>query len=255
MTLAYDLDGQGIPLVLLHAFPYDRRMWVPQRETLTKHCLVLTPDLPGFGHSPNVPDISIDCMADAVASSLDGAGINEPVVVGGLSMGGYVTLAFARRFPSRVRGLILADTRAEPDDEAGRANRDKAIAAARADGAAAFAEAQLPKQLGPTTQRNRPNVVEFARTIATAQRLDGIVSALAALRDRPDAKPGLPLLRVPTLIIVGEEDAITPPVMAETLHTGINGSKLIRIPGAGHLSNLEQPDAFNTAVREFFQSV
>src|SRR5262245_24325216 len=105
MTLAYDVEGQGFPLVLLHAFPYDRRMWTPQRETLTKRCRVLTPDLPGFGQSPAVPDVSIDGMADAVAGCLDKAGITEPVVVGGLSMGGYVTLAFARRYQSHVRGL------------------------------------------------------------------------------------------------------------------------------------------------------
>jgi pimeloyl-ACP methyl ester carboxylesterase len=255
MTLAYDLDGRGMPLVLLHAFPYDRRMWAPQRETFAKHCRVLTPDLPGFGQSPDLPDVSIDRMADDVVGCLDRARITEPAVIGGLSMGGYVALAFARKYPARLKGLILADTRAEPDDDAGRANRDKAIAAVRADGPVAFAEAQLPKQLGPTTQRDRPNVVAFARTIATAQRTDGIVAALAALRDRPDAKLGLNQIRVPTLIIVGEEDAITPPAMAETLRNGITGSKLVRIPMAGHLSNLEQPDAFNAAVRAFLQSI
>lgn len=255
MTLAFDLDGMGPPLVLLHAFPYDRRMWAPQRAVFSETRRVLTPDLPGFGQSPVVPDTSIDSMADAVAGCLDRVGILEPAVIGGLSMGGYVALAFARRFPSRVRGLILADTRAEPDDDAGRSSRDRAIAAVTTDGAVAFAEAQLPKQLGPTTQKNGPDVVAFARSIGTTQRREGLVAALAALRDRPDARPGLNLIRVPTLVVVGEEDTITPPATAAVLHDGIGGSTLVRIQGAGHLSNLEQPAAFNAAVRQFLQTV
>jgi pimeloyl-ACP methyl ester carboxylesterase len=255
MTLAYDLDGQGTPLVLLHAFPYDRRMWAPQRDEFARVCRVLTPDLPGCGRSPDVPGVTIDGMADAVVRCLDLAGISEPVVVGGLSMGGYVALAFARKYPDRLRGLILADTRAEPDDDAGKTNRDKAIAAVKADGTVAFAEAQLPKQLGPTTPKSRPDVVDLARRIGTAQRTEGIVSALAALRDRPDARPGLILIRVPTLILVGEDDAITPPPMAEAMQKGIEGSRLVRIPGAGHLSNLENAAAFNAAVQEFLRTV
>jgi pimeloyl-ACP methyl ester carboxylesterase len=255
MTLAYDLDGQGTPLVLLHAFPYDRRMWQPQRAELAQICRMLTPDLPGFGRSPDVPGVTIDGMADAVLRCLDGAGIHRPTIVGGLSMGGYVALAFARKYPDRLRGLILADTRAEPDDDAGKANRDRAITAVKTDGAEAFAEAQLPKQLGPDTLKSRPDVVELARAIATTQRTEGIVAALAALRDRPDARPGLTLVHVPTLILVGEDDAITPPAMAETLNTGIKGSKLVRIPGAGHLSNLENAAAYTVAVREFLKTV
>jgi pimeloyl-ACP methyl ester carboxylesterase len=243
------------PTVLLHAFPYDRRMWNLQRTGLASVGQVFTPDLPGFGAATVIADVSIDIMADAVATFMDSATIREPAVVGGLSMGGYVALAFARKFPDRLRGLILADTRAEPDDEAGRANRNKAIEAVTANGVAQFVEAQLPKQLGPTTQKLRLDVVEQARTIGTSQRVEGVVAALAALRDRPDARPGLGAIHVPTLILVGEEDAITPPAMAEVLHTGIAGSRLVRIPSAGHLSNLEQPDAFNAAVKDFLAAV
>jgi pimeloyl-ACP methyl ester carboxylesterase len=255
MTLAYDLDGQGTPLVLLHAFPYDRRMWQPQRAELAQVCRLLTPDLPGFGRSPDVPGVTIDGMAEAVMRCLDGAGIHRPAVVGGLSMGGYVALAFARKYPDRIRGLVLADTRAEPDDDAGKANRDRAITAVKTGGAVAFVEAQLPKQLGLSTLKNKPEVVELARVIGTAQRTEGIVAALSALRDRPDARPGLTLVHVPTLILVGEDDAITPPALAETLHKGIKGSKLVCMPGAGHLSNLENPTAFNAAVKEFLTDV
>jgi pimeloyl-ACP methyl ester carboxylesterase len=226
-------------------------MWERQRAEFARACRVLTPDLPGFGQSPIVPGVTIDGMADTVAECLDVVGVREPAVIGGLSMGGYVALAFARKYPSRLRGLILADTRAEPDDDTGKANRDKAIAAVKAAGPAAFAEAQISKQLGPNTLKSKPDVVALASRIGTSQRAEGLVAALAALRDRPDARPGLRLVRVPTLVIVGEDDAITPPAMADTLQTGIKGSTLVPIPGAGHLSNLENAASFNAALMEF----
>ena len=247
--------GDGPPVVLLHAFPLCREMWAPQR-TLADRFRVVTPDLFGFGGSP-VPAAgwTTDSMADALAALLTGIGITDPVVLGGLSMGGYVALAFARKYPDRLRGLVLADTKAEADNAWAKAGRDKMIAFARESTAAAVAEEMLPKLLGETTRARRPEVVAEVRRIASAQTVDGVAAALAALRDRPDATPALGGIRVPTLVVVGAEDTLTPPDGAKKLADAIPGAKLEVIPTAGHLSNLECPAEFTTAVRMFLASL
>jgi pimeloyl-ACP methyl ester carboxylesterase len=239
------------PLVLLHAFPLSSAMWRPQVEAMSGELRVLTPDLPGFGAVPPIDPPSIDGLADAVAGFLDAQGVTEPVVLGGLSMGGYVALAFARKYPNRLRALILADTRAEPDDAAGKANRDKMIAFAGDHSAADVIDQMLPKLVSDETRAKRPEVVAEVRRIASGQSTAGIITALKALRDRPDAGPGLTNIAVPTLVIVGADDALTPPAMAERLARDIRGAKLVTISGAGHLSNLEKPSEFTDAVRRF----
>ncbi|HEY2786296.1 MAG TPA: alpha/beta fold hydrolase [Fimbriiglobus sp.] len=251
MTLAFEESGSGTPLVLLHAFPYDRGMWAPQREGLASVARVITPDLPGFGQSAPMPDITVEGMADAVAQLLDSLRLNERINLGGLSMGGYVAMAFARKYPDRLCGLILADTRGEPDDDTGRLNRGKAIEAVRTGGVAQFVDTQLPNHFSPETFAARPAIVAEAKRIASAQSVEAIIAALVALRDRPDAIAGLSGVSAPTLILVGENDAVTPPAVAETMRTRIPGSRFVRIPAAGHLSNMEQPDVFNASVREF----
>ena len=252
MSLAYDDVGRGRALVLLHAFPLSRAMWRPQREALAGDCRLITPDLPGFGDSPLLSSTpSVEAMADAVAGLLDELALREPVLLGGLSMGGYVALAFARRHPGRLAGLLLADTRAEADDDAAKANRDKLIGFASTNPPSAVLEQMLPKLLGPRTPAERPEVVEEVKRIASAQRPAGIVAALQALRNRPDATPGLGQVRVPALVVVGRDDALTPPAFAERLAAGIAGARLVVIEGAGHLANLERPAEFNAAVRDF----
>jgi pimeloyl-ACP methyl ester carboxylesterase len=252
LTLAYDDHGTGRPLVLLHAFPLDRRMWQPQLAPLSPAARVLAVDLPGFGDSTaGSQPLTIDSAADAVLDFLDAIGVPGRVVLGGLSMGGYVALAFARRHPDRLAGLVLADTRSEPDDAAGKARRDEMIARANSAGAAAVIDQMLPKMLAEQTQKSRPEVAETVRAVASRQSAAAVVAALAALRDRPDATAALGRITVPTLVLVGEHDAITPPAMAQALAARIAGSKLVTVPGAGHLSNLENPGAFTAAVREF----
>jgi pimeloyl-ACP methyl ester carboxylesterase len=228
MLISTDV-GQGSVVVLLHAFPLARTMWLPQVESLPQH--VSSPSrltLPGFGDSPLLADgsgerggparpPSVDWFADAVAEHLDEKGIDEPVVMGGLSMGGYVALAFARRHPHRLAGLISADTKAEPDDATGRANRDKMIALASSQPASAIIESMLPKLLGPVTQREQPEVVAAVRKLASAQKPAGIIAALKALRDRPDATASLANIKVPALVIVGHDDSLTPPDVARRL--------------------------------------
>lgn len=249
--LEYSDVGNGPAVVLLHAFPFDRELWQPQVAPLVEAGYrVITPDLPGFGRSPLPSDpLSIDGMADAVATLLTRLGV-ERAVVGGLSMGGYVSLAFARRHGARLCGLILADTKAAPDDAAGRENRDKAIAAIRTHGVEAFVRALLPKLLGPQTP-NDSEVAAAVRAIMVRQPAEGVIAALAALRDRPDATPGLAAIAVPTLVLVGEQDAITPPAVAEQLAASIPHARLVRIPAAGHLPNRENPEVFTAAVRDF----
>lgn len=253
--LATEITGNGRPVVLLHAFPLSRGMWRQQHEGLSGHCRLITPDLPGFGDSPVPHDSpSIEGMADAVVATLDSLSLTA-VVLGGLSMGGYVAMAFARKYPQRLAGLILADTRSEADDDAARANRDRLIALVQQNPVSTLVEQMLPKLLGATTQDSRPEVVAVVRRLAALQSPAGIIAALAALRDRPDATTVLPTIKVPTLILVGDQDQITPLEMADRMAAAIPGSRRVLLPNAGHLSNMEQPTLFNDALREFLFSM
>lgn len=254
--IRYDAAGAGPVLVLVHAFPLDRSMWRQQVAALADRYRVIAPDVFGFGES-GLPagGWTVDSMADALAKALDGIGITEPVAIGGLSMGGYVAMAFARRRPDRLRGLILADTRAEADTSEGKANRDKMIALTREKGPAAVFEQMLPKMLTDRTRAERPALVAKAQRIAAAQSPDGVAAALAAMRDRPDAADGLSAVRVPTLVLVGDEDAITPPEAARTIAGLVPGARLETIPSAAHLSNMEAPDEFTRLTRSFLDSI
>jgi pimeloyl-ACP methyl ester carboxylesterase len=251
MKLAYDDVGEGLPVVLLHAFPLSRPMWRPQVEGLRKGCRLIVPDLPGCGDSP-LPEgePSVEAMADAVAALLDERGVKEPVVLGGLSMGGYVAFAFARKYPKRLLKLILADTRAEPDDDTAKANRDRLIEAASKN-PGAVVEQLLPKLLSARTQAERPQVVAEAKRIAGMQKAEGLVAALKALRNRPDSRPTLQQLRVPVLFLVGRDDSLTPVEMTRSMSSQVPGANVVVIEEGGHLSNLEQPTAFNDAVLAF----
>ena len=253
--IAYSDLGTGPGLVLLHAFPLDASMWRDQIGVLAEKFRVIAPDLPGFGGSAVSAGLSIDSIADVVAELLDHLGVNERVIVVGLSMGGYAALAFARLYPQRVRALVLADTKADPDDADGRAARDKMIQLVTDQGPAAVIEQMLPKMLAPATAERHPEVVRYVRETAAGQKAEGIVAALKALRDRPDARPGLGHVSFPTLVIVGEADAITPSEKAQDLAGQIPNARLVTIPDAGHLSNLENPVAFAAAVREFLDGL
>ncbi len=242
--LSHSDTGTGTPLVLLHAFPFDKSMWEPQKAI--PGLRLICPDLPGFGDSP-VEDSTVDSMADAVAKTLDELGI-ERTVLGGCSMGGYVALAFARRHQQRLRGLILIDTRAEADDEAAVAKRNAMIDSADSLTAEAVIEGMIPKALCEPTIQAKPDVVETVRRIGARQSVEGIIAAAKLMRDRPESKSFLGQIHVPTLVIVGEHDTITPLATAQTLSGGITGATLAMLPKAGHLPNLETPDAFNSKI-------
>lgn len=252
--LTYRDRGTGPVVVLLHAFPLDARMWDAQFDALSDAYRVVAPDLPGFGGSEGLEGLTVDAAADAVAELLDRLGADGPVVVGGVSMGGYVALAFARLYPQRVRALILADTKADPDDEAAKGKRDEAIRRVQDHGTAALVEDMVPKLVFPDGP-HAESVGRRAREIGNGQNPTGIAAGLRALRDRPDARPGLGSVAAPALVIVGAHDAVTPPDKADELAAGLSNARLVRLADAGHLSNLEQPDAFTAAVRAFLDGL
>lgn len=245
-------------VVLVHPFPLDSEAFADDAAALAGAMRLVTPNVRGFGGAAPFDAAtppSIAAMADDVARHLDALGIgasaDDRVIVGGLSMGGYVALAFARRHRARLRGLILADTRAEPDSPEGRAQRDEAIARIRGGDAEGFVDGMLEKLLAPKSHTARPEVVARVRAIARKASPEALVAALEALRDRPDARPGLADIDVPTLVVVGSDDAVTPPSAAEVIRDGVRGAELAVIPEAGHLTNLESPSAFRDALASF----
>lgn len=240
-----------LPLVMIHGFPLDRRMW-PALEEAGRDRTLLAPSLPGFGGTaaPARP-VSIGDYADAVLAEAGGAGI-ERALFCGLSMGGYVAFEILRRQPQRVAGLVLCDTRAEPDAAEARQARDAAVAMVGAGRRREFLDGFTGKLAAPAALAD-PVLRALLRSMAESASDDGLTAALEALRDRPDARPLLSAIQVPTLIVVGEGDQITPPSVAESLHRAIRGSRLVVIPGAGHLAPMERPAEFRRALAAFLR--
>ena len=253
--LAYSDRGEGPALVLLHAFPLNGRMWEPQAETFKKDYRVVMPDYPGFGRSaraPAQPDVGY--YARCVQRLVDSLGL-ESFVLGGISMGGYVAFQCLRHFPGRIRGLVLADTRADADPEEARETRMQTARRVAEKGVEVLIELQMERLLAPQTIENNEEVVERVRAMIRRSTPEGVVGALGALRDRPDVNPLLPEVRVPTLVIGGEEDAISSPEVMGEMARGIPTSRHVVIPGAGHLSNLEAPQEFNAALQDFLETL
>ena len=255
--VGYDDAGTGMPVVFIHGFPHHRGLWAPQVEALAYRARCIAPDLAGFGESApraNGSPASVDAYADDVVALLDEIGI-ERAVIAGLSMGGYVTLALWRRHPARCHALVLADTRAGADDDAGRAKRREMIAQARAEGTAAVAASMLPGMVGRSTRERAPELVARVDAMLRAAPVEAVVGALEAMMSRPDATPMLGDIDVPTLVVVGAEDVLTPPAAARAMAEAIPGARLETIEGAGHVSNLERPAAFNYVLGEFLAQV
>ena len=239
-------------LVLLHAFPVGVDVWHPQLHAFPEW-RVIVPPLPGFDGSDPIDEPSIDAYAARVVHDLASAGVTKAVIAG-LSLGGYVALAIHRTHPALVAGLILADTRSTADSADALKARRHMLEMLDTGGPSAIADDVLPKLLGATTRREHPEVVARCRERIVQQPAAAIAGAVRAMMTRPDATPGLAHIDVPTLVIVGDEDTITPPAEAEALQSGIRGARLARIPRAGHLSSLENPAAFNAAVSEFLDT-
>lgn len=255
INLAYTDVGTGPPIVLIHGYPFNRSLWTEQTEALNSKYRVVAPDLRGFGESDSSEGTATMArMAEDVAALMDALAI-EQAVIGGLSMGGYVALAFARMFPARVKALVLADTRAQADSEEGKQTRHQQAEKALSEGMAGIADAMLPKLLTPDTVSKRPELVKRVRDMMLKTKPGGAAAALLGMAERDDQTDFISSIRVPALILVGREDAITPVADSEKMQSRIEGSRLVVIENAGHVSNLEQTEQFNDALLGFLSTV
>ena len=246
--------GAGWPVLLIHAFPVNADMWRPQLERVPDGWRFIAPDVRGFGPEPVAPGLlTLDDAAGDVAAFMDHLKLDR-AVIGGLSMGGYITFALFRRSPERFDGMILADTTAEADTPEAREGRRRMIELAHAKGPAAVAEQMLPRLLSAAARERRPEIVSWVRGMIESTSVDGIAGALAAMMSRPDSTPALPHVSCPVLILVGAADAVTPEASARAMEKGIERSRVVVLPDAGHLSNIESPDAFSRALTDFLVS-
>ena len=246
--------GAGWPVLLIHAFPVNAEMWRPQLERVPDGWRFIAPDVRGFGPEPSVAGpFTLDDVAADLAAFMDHLKLDR-VMVGGLSMGGYITFALFRQSPERFDGIILADTKADPDTPEGREGRRAMIDLVRAKGPAAVAEQMLPKLLSPATRERHPEIVATVRSMIETTSVEGIAGALGAMMARPDSTPDLARVNCPALILVGARDEIAPEASARAMEQRIERSRVVVLPEAGHLSNLESPDAFSLALTDFLAS-
>lgn len=254
VQLGYDDQGQGLPLVFLHAFPMNRRMWEPQVSALAGRYRVITVDVRGHGES-DAPlwRYSLEQYAEDLRALLDHRHIGQAVLIG-LSMGGYLVFAFHRKYPDRVKALVFADTRAEADKPEQVAWRFQLAQRAYANGAKVVADEMIPKLLAPNS-RARSDLVERVRDIIQSTPVTGIAGDLMAIAERPDSTGQLKTIRHPTLVVVGELDGLTTPEDNRRIADGIVGARLEIVPNAGHLSNLEQPETFNAVLLDFLRGI
>lgn len=253
-AIGYDDVGSGVPVLFLHGFPHNRSLWSPQLGALATPARTICMDLRGFGESAQGEPGGVDAFADDAATLLDVLGV-ERAVVAGLSMGGYATFAFWRRHRARVRALVLCDTKAAADSDAARRARVDMQALAQERGSMAVANQMISGMVGRTTREKNPELVDELHRMMSLAPVQGIVDALDALRSRPDSTPDLATIDVPTLIVVGDEDALTPAKDARAMHLAITGSRIEVIAGAGHVSNMERPATFNHVLSEFLVSL
>lgn len=241
--------GTGVPLVMLHAFPLDSRMWDGVRDQLTRRFRVIMPDQRGFGRSPLPPgdDPSVDVLADDVVAVLDELGLQR-VVLGGCSMGGYVAMAVLRKAAERVERLVLVDTRPDADDFDRRAGRLATATRVEEEGTAWLPDTLLPGLLAAGMPERRADLVGAVRAMIVAQPAEGVAWALRAMAERPDSHDVLHAFDRPALVVVGERDALSPPQIARQLTELLPAAELVEIPGAGHLTPVEAPDEVATAI-------
>lgn len=253
-TVGYDdRGGRGVPLLLMHAFPFNRSMFQEQVDGLADVARVITFDAPGVGESEPAP-LSMDSIADLGAALLDHLELDK-AVVGGVSMGGYASFAFVRRHRERLRGLLLANTRAAADTAEGKQVRAETAAKARREGASAIADAMLPKLLGAPSAESHPILVDRVRGIIESAPPETIAQLLEAMAERPDSTPLLPAIDVPTLVVASDLDVLTPASEARDWAPLIPQGRYVEIGGVGHLANMEAPEAFNRAVADWLRDV
>ncbi len=257
MRLAYSDDGPGPVVVLLHGFPLSRAMWDEQVSGIGSTYRIIAPDLRGHGESPAPEGVyTMDEMADDVVELLDTLSISERIVLGGLSMGGYVALSLIARYPERVRALMLFDTRAGADTpEAAQTREMNARKVLAEDSAKELVDSMIPKLFSKITLEQRPERVEPMRAVMESNTPRGIAGALRGMAVRPDRRINLPDIKVPALIIVGEHDVITPPDEAKSLASAIPHATLEVIPETGHMAPYENPAAANAVILRFLKNL
>lgn len=255
ITIGYDDQASGTPVVFVHGHPFNRSMWSKQIEALSPTCRVIVPDLRGYGETAVTPGkVTLEDMAGDIAALLDALEIDR-IILGGLSMGGQIVFEFYRQFPSRVRALILADTQAQAETEQGRIVRYEAAQRILDSGMQRLADEMLPRLLAAKTFTDHPEVVEQVRHMIVHTNPEGAAAALRGRAERRNYIPMLQEITVPTLIVVGSEDAYTPISDAELMHQGIAGSQLVIHDGIGHMPNMERPSEFNAALMQFLSPI
>ena len=251
-TLSIADTGQGPPILFVHGFPLDHTMWRQQIAELSRDHRCIAPDLRGFGQSSvTAGTVSMDQFADDLAALLDALGVTEPVVLCGLSMGGYIAWSFVRRHATRLRALVLCDTRAVPDSPEAVANRLKLAEDVVRLGPELVANAMLPRLFAPNTTALSPETTNELRRVILATNPQGIAAASRGMAERGDARPLLATIDCPTLVIVGEHDVISPPAEMRDIAAAIPSAMFRQIPRAGHMAPLEKPSVVNDALRAF----
>ncbi len=254
--LEYERSGLGIPVLFIHGYPLSRKIWYPQMDGLSDIASIISVDLRGHGNSYAFEGIyRMDLLAEDCYKLLDTLHVNAPVIVCGLSMGGYVTMALYRKYPELFKAMILTSTRSASDSAEAKVNRDAGVKNVHDHGVAFIVENMLAKLVSPFTYASNKSLVNSIEEIMLETSVNGVVGALQGMRDRPDSTPLLPQITCPTLIIHGADDQLIPVKEAELMHEQIPDSRLVIIPVAGHLANLEQPVKYNQAVREFILSL
>lgn len=260
VEVSYVDRGTGQPVLLVHGFPLDHTMWSAQIDALAERCRVVAPDLRGFGRTPlGAVDaergIPMHQYADELAELLSALAIDEPVVLGGFSMGGYIAWQFVQRHADRLRALVQCDTRAAADTDEARAARLKMVEHIHEWGAGRVADMMGPKLLAPRTFETRPEVVRAVRQVVEATAPASIAAAQQGMAARPDVTGLLPQISVPALLIVGQHDEITPPPEMASVAAAVPGAELVIVPGAGHMTTMENPTAVNAALARFLARI
>jgi len=256
LTISYNDVGEGnIPVIFLHGFPFDKSMWKSQLDSLKSSHRIIAFDIRGFGKSTDeITSLSIDLFSEDLVSFMDKLNIKKAIVCG-LSMGGYIALNAIKSFPERFEALILCDTQCIADTAQVKENRYKAIEQINLDGADTFNEKFIKSVFHPDSLINKTELVENLRSIVFANSKDIITAGLKALAERSETCFTLNAIRIPTLIICGREDTVTPLVQSEFMLGHIEGSSLKIVDNAGHVSNIEQPEEFNKQILNFLNSL
>jgi pimeloyl-ACP methyl ester carboxylesterase len=255
IRLSFIDEGQGLPILFLHGFPFSRIIWQPQIEALSKNFRVIAPDLRGHGASEAPSGIyTMDVFVDDLHALIKERKC-DPVVLIGHSMGGYIGFAFYRRFAELLRAMILVCTRASADSEEGKAGREKLAQRAEREGTIAVVEQMLPKMMAASTLNSQPNLVEQVRQVMLATPINGLTGSLRGMAIRSSALDLLPQITTPTLVMAGEADALIPKQEAEAMAATIPKARLHLVPQAGHLAGLENPSSVTSALQNFLTKI